>query len=425
MFAPTQPLHTALAVSLGLWAAAGCACKARGGDGLSSKPNVLIILLDGARTDHLSCFGYSLETTPHIDALARDGLRFSDVVTPSPWSRPAFASLMTGRYPSSIGMNGEAEQLMAGGLGLASLLGSEGYATWAVLSHPFLDPASGVGEGFDQFRFVVDRTDWPKGLSSSRVTDAALEQLDEIDGRPFFMVAHYADPLHDWIPIPGFEFGDPLYAGALEDGLGMSDLLRGRGNWTEADLAELRAHYDSELAYVDTQVGRLLAGLTDSGLRANTLIVLTSTHGMQLFDHGGLGDSQSLHDESIHVPLLLVGPGVQPGLNEVGASLIDLAPTLCEYLDLEIPAIMEGIPVQALTVEGDRVLFSETDRIRHRRAAMDEHHKVILDTESGEVSMFDLVEDPGETQNLADNPELRGQRALLEAALQRFMDSNE
>ena len=425
MFAPAQPLHAALAISLGLWVAAGCAPKARGVDGLSSKPNVLIILLDGARVDHLSCFGYSLETTPHIDALARDGLRFSDVVTPSPWSRPAFASLMTGRYPSSIGMSGEAEQLMSSGLGLASLLGSEGYATWAVLSHPYLDPTSGVGEGFDQFRFVVDRSDWPKGLSSSRVTDAALEQLDEVDGHPFFMVAHYADPLHDWTPIQGFEFGDPLYAGALEDGLGMSDLLRGRGNWTEADLAELRAHYDSELAYVDKQVGRLLAGLTDSGLRANTLIVLTSTHGMQLFDHGGLGDSQSLHDESIHVPLLLVGPGVEPGLNEVGASLIDLAPTLCEYLDLEIPAIMEGIPVQALTVEGDRVLFSETDRIRHRRAAMDEHHKVILDMESGEVSMFDLVDDPRETQDLADNPKLRGQRALLEAALERFMDSNE
>ncbi|MEO2161949.1 MAG: sulfatase-like hydrolase/transferase, partial [bacterium] len=238
-------------------------------------------------------------------------------------------------------------------------------------------------------------------------------------------VAHYADPLHDWAPVQGFEFGDPDYRGALEGGLGMSDLLRGRQNWTQADLTELRAHYDAELAYVDTQVGRLLAGLTDTGLRANTLIVLTSTHGMQLFDHGGLGDSQTLHDELIHVPLLLVGPGVEPGLNEVGANLIDLAPTLCDYLSLNVPKAMEGTPVQALSVERRRILFSETDRLRRRRAAMDERYKVILDLESGELRMFDLIEDPHEAHNLADAPELRGHRALLEAALERFMDSNE
>ena len=425
MFAPVQPLRAALAVSLGVCAATGCTHEVRGLVGVSSKPNVLIILLDGARADHMGCFGYPLETTPHMDTLAREGLRFSDVVTPSPWSRPAFASLLTGRYPSSIGMGGEAEQLADGDLGLASLLSSKGYATWAVLSHPFLNPISGVGEGFDQFRLVVDRTVWPKGLSASLVTDAVLEQLDEADGLPFFMVAHYADPLHDWVPIEGLEFGDPLYSGPLEGGLGMNDLLRGRRNWTEADLAELRSHYDSELAYVDTQIGRLLAGLTDSGLRANTLIVLTSTHGMQLFDHGGLGDSQSLHDELIHVPLLLAGPGVEPGLNEVGASLIDLAPTLCEYLDLAVPDVMEGTPMQALTVGRDRILFSETDRIRRRRAAMDERHKVILDLDSGDLSMFDLIEDSDEAHDLADTPELRGQRALLEAALERFMDPND
>jgi len=425
MFAPAPFLRAALAVSVGAWAITACTPKVEGLAGMSSRPNVLIVLLDGARADHLGCFGYPLETTPHMDTLARDGLRFSDVVTPSPWSRPAFASLLTGRYPSSIGMGGEAEQLADGDLGLASLLSSNGYATWAVLSHPFLNPTSGVGEGFDQFRLVVDRTVWPKGLSASLVTDAVLEQLDEAGSRPFFMVAHYADPLHDWAPIQGFEFGDPLYTGPLEGGLGMSDLQRGRRNWTEADLAELCSHYDSELAYVDAQVGRLLAGLTDSGLRTNTLIVLTSTHGMQLFDHGGLGDSQSLHDELIHVPLLLVGPGVEPGLNEVGASLIDLAPTLCEYLDLAVPDVMEGTPIQGLTVGRGRILFSETDRIRRRRAAMDERHKVILDLDSGDLSMFDLIEDPDEAHDLADNPEFRGHRALLEAALERFMDPND
>jgi arylsulfatase A-like enzyme len=205
----------------------------------------------------------------------------------------------------------------------------------------------------------------------------------------------------------------------------MADLLRGYRNWTQEDLAELRAHYDAELAYVDSQVGRLLAGLTERGLRANTLIVLTSTHGMQLFDHGGLGDSQTLHDELLHVPLLLAGPDVEPGLNEVGASLIDLAPTLCEYLGLDVPEVMQGSPVQALRVEGGRILFSETDRIRRRRAAMDERHKVILDLESGEVSMFDLIDDPHEVHDLADNPQFRGHRALLEAALERFMVSHD
>ena len=125
------------------------------------------------------------------------------------------------------------------------------------------------------------------------------------------------------------------------------------------------------------------------------------------------------------MPLLLVGPGVKPGLNEVGASLIDLAPTLCEYLDLAVPDVMEGTPIQGLTVGRGRILFSETDRIRRRRAAMDERHKVILDLDSGDLSMFDLIEDPDEAHDLADNPEFRGHRALLEAALERFMDPND
>ena len=82
MFAPAQPLRAALAVSLGIWVATGCTPKMSGLAGLSTRPNVLIVLLDGARADHLGCFGYPLETTPHIDTLAREGLRFSDVVTP-------------------------------------------------------------------------------------------------------------------------------------------------------------------------------------------------------------------------------------------------------------------------------------------------------------------------------------------------------
>jgi arylsulfatase len=424
MSAPARSLRSTLAVSVGVWIAVGCAPEIPGLGRPGSQPNVLIVLLDGARADHFGCYGYPLETTPNMDALALGGLRFDDVVTPSPWSRPAFAALLSGRYPSRIGMGGEAERLSGGELGLASLMAAEGYRTWAVLSHPFLDPTSGVGEGFEAFRLVVDHDRWPSSLSAARVTDAALEQLDEVADGPFLLLAHYADPLHDWAPIQGFEFGDPQYTGALEGGLGMGDLLRGRQTWKEADLAQLRAHYDSELAYVDAQVGRLLAGLTDRGLRANTLIVLTSTHGMQLFDHGGLGDSQSLHDELIHVPLLLSGPGVDPGLNEVAASLIDLAPTLCAYLDLEIPPEMEGRPVQTLPVRGNRILFSETDRIRRRRAAMDARYKVISDLESGDLRMYDLLEDPGETRNLADDPEFRERRALLEAALKRFMDSN-
>jgi len=373
----------------------------------------------------MGCYGYALDTTPHMDALAEVGLRFDDVVTPSPWSRPAFAALLTGRYPSNLGMGGEAEHLSAAHMGLATVLADQGYRTSAVLSHPYLNPNSGVGEGFESFQFVVERSAWPKGLSAARVTDTALDQLDESDGRPFFLVAHYADCLHDWAPIQGFEFGDPQYEGPLAGGLGMSDLLRGRHTWQDADLAELRAHYDSELAYVDTQVGRLLAGLKRRGLQENTLIVLTSTHGVELFDHGGLGDSLSLHEELVHVPLMLAGPGVEPGINEVAASLIDLAPTLYKMLGIEFVQELDGVPMQSLEVEGLRILFAETDRIRRQRAAMDERYKLILDVDSGGVRLFDLLEDQREVRDLSGDSAYRGRRILLESALKELVGTDD
>ena len=157
------------------------------------------------------------------------------------------------------------------------------------------------------------------------------------------------------------------------------------------------------------------------GMLQNTLVVITSTHGMELFDHGGVGDARSLYDELIHVPLILRGPGVDPGLSQVSASLIDVMPTLCEFLQIEVPADVDGKALQQLDVSSERTLFCETDRIPRRCAASGPRYKLLLDLESGQRRLFDLLTDPAEAKDLADEPTVLGQATPLEDALEAFM----
>ncbi len=407
--------------AMGILGLSGCLPPPRDQGTRPQGPNLLVLCLDGVRADHLGSYGYPRRATPHMDGLAEGGLRFDDIITPSPWSRPAFAALMTGRYPSHLNLAGEAQAMDAGAVTLARLLRERGYNTGAVLSHPFLNAASGVGEGFADYTFTVERDGWPKGLSSGRVVDQALEWLDDQASGAFFLMAHFADCLHDWAPVEGLEFGDPQYEGPLAGGLRLGDLMAGRRVWDDADLAELCAHYDSELAYLDDQLGRLLEGMNQRGLLQDSLILLTSTHGMELFDHGGVGSAQSLYDELIHVPLILWGPGVAPGLNEVSGSLIDVVPTLCEALDIDTPEDLDGQALQGLDVMGNRVLFCETDRIRRRRAAIGSRYKLVVDLESNQRQLFDLLDDPAETHDLSGDPAALGHLAVLEDALGRFM----
>ncbi|MEE8467452.1 MAG: sulfatase [Planctomycetota bacterium] len=379
-------------------------------------PNVLLILIDGLRADHVGCYGYPRDTTPALDALARRGRRFLDAITPAPWSAPAMAALLAGRYPSSVDLTDLQAPLTSAVSLLPERAREVGYSTAAVVSHDFVSARWRLDQGFEDF-FEVQSED-PAQPTSSAVTDAALGLLDQLGKGPFLLLVHYADPLPDWLEIAGFSFADPTYQGAVVAGTPHGSLLRRLAKMDAQDRAQVVAHYDAEVAYTDRQVGRLLDGLRARGRDADTLVVLTSTHGMELFDHGELGDAKTLYDELVHVPLVMAGPGVEPGEESAAVSLIDLAPTLAASMGLEPDLAVEGVAFWGAEVPAQRELFSETDRARSLRSVTTGRWKLVHDLQRGTLQLYDLAADPEELDDLA--PDGLGPVEELEASLRRW-----
>lgn len=392
------PLALLLAATL-----AGCGRQA------PPRPNLLLIVVDTLRQDHLGCYGYPRPTTPNIDFLAAGSFRYAHAYSQAPWTTPSVGTLLTSRYPSELGITEAPDRLADRFVLLSEALQGAGYATGAVVSHYFLGSKWNFNQGFD----LYDESNvlGHARVSSEGVTDTALAFLRERRAadpdQPVFLFVHYFDPHYDYIEHEGHRFSDPAYRGPVTSGMVYTDLLEILRDLTPRDVAHLVDLYDSEIAFTDAQIGRLLAGLEELGLFDDTLIVLTSDHGEEFLERHTIGHGQSLYDELIHVPLLVKFPGgEEPGVVEGNVGLIDLYPTLLDYLELPI-----GHPVSGRSFLGRgpgaeparRLLFSETDWGQYRgviRERLKLHHHL----PSGGYLLFDLAGDPGERDNLT--PEL-------------------
>jgi hypothetical protein len=287
---------------------------------------------------------------------------------------------------------------------LSERLSAEGYATGAVINSRLAAVRFNLDQGFDEYRQVGlppqdagDDDVFP--LTANLVTDEALGLIESARERPFFVLAHYTDPLPPWDVED--RFGDPDYMGPIEPGLSLREMLRLGPGLDAADRAALSALGDAALAQVDGQIGRLLEGLEARARAADTFVVVVGTSGVELFEHGELGTAKRLYDELVHVPWLLAGPGITPGLVEDPTSLIDVTPTLLELLHMRRAPRADGVSVLPGLAPPMRVLISETDRARELRAVVEGNWKLIHDRETGISELYDLLVDPGERTDLA------------------------
>jgi arylsulfatase A-like enzyme len=191
------------------------------------------------------------------------------------------------------------------------------------------------------------------------------------------------------------------------------------GDLAPEELAEVVRYYDSEIAFTDHHVGRVLDRLERLELLDRTLVVFTADHGEELLDHGRFGHAHSLYQELVGVPLILRIPGEAPRVASEPAALVDLFPTILDHLGLEAP---EGLVGHSLLARpSDRTLFAETSRKAELRAAARGRWKLVLDVESGETRLYDLRADPLERSPLpAEGPEAVALRSELEAWMGRL-----
>ena len=421
-----------------LWTAGGCsdgpkdeyAERPAGGTGSPPISLVVLISLDTLRADHLGIYGYDRRTSPRIDAMARRGVRFLDASSTSTWTLPAHASLLTGRYVDGHGLRDENRGLPGRVITLAASLRKAGWRTGCAVNSFYLSRRFGLQRGFELDLWVEESAD--RIAPSSWITDQALAWIDEAAEEPLFLFLHYYDIHSDYGALPEHRrlFERP-YAGSRDGTTSqLVSIQEGQATLAPADALHLVDLYDASIHQTDAELGRLFDAIEQRGLSERTLLVLTSDHGEEFLEHGGVLHGRSQYQEQLRVPLILVGPGLPANLAlDVPVSLVDVAPTLLDLLAVEHPAPLDGESLRPLLGGArpvslvDRVLFSESrhgiDDPVETWAARLGSLKQIRGAD-GATQIFDLSTDPRE---LGGRPGADPERARrLSAALESFRD---
>ncbi len=378
-----------------------------------SQANLLLIVIDTLRADHVGAYGYRLPTTPTLDDLAAHGVLFEQAVAQAPWTRPSMATLMTGLYPPTHGVTckhfdvpeEDCDVLPAGVTTLAEALSAAGYDSAGIVANIQVDAVFGFDQGFDSYANVFDELaasdpDWRKhwhefewvNETTPEVTHRALAWLQERSSKhPFFLYLHYLDPHEPYEP-------PAPYAAMFERSSYSSP-------YTEI-LADL-PRYDGEVRYVDEHVGMVLERVRGLGLAEDTMVVVTADHGEAFGEHGALDRRHglTLYENQLLVPLIMRVPGRGAAGVRVREQvrLLDLAPTVLDLLGVPIPAAMQGRSFAPL-IDGKHVLmppglagWGYEPLLAYRSPPW----KLIRNVRTGRTELYDLAADPGEQVNRA------------------------
>jgi arylsulfatase A-like enzyme len=373
--------------------------------------NVVLIVLDTLRADHLSSYGYARQTSPNLDAFGRANTRFDQARSQATCTYPSVNSLLTSRSAYHfLGQERRRIGIPAKFPTLAERLRAAGFKTGAVSASSVVrrsrsehNPAGGFDGGFDSF----DETCMHKRADCvNRRARRFLNHTPE----PFFLYLQYVDPHSRYAPPEDFRgrFGAPYEgpewvkqgnAGALFGS------LRGRGAHVEvtpADLQHLVDLYDAEIAYLDAQLGELLADLERRGLLENTVIAITADHGEEFLEHKMIWHCMNLYEPTLRVPLFLHVPGVAARPAETAATQnLDLVPTILDAVALPVPSELEGrslLPLLRGQPSAPRTVFALQSEYR---SASDGRFKLLANVVTGAAVLYDLAADPGETRDVA------------------------
>jgi arylsulfatase A-like enzyme len=412
--------------------AAGCGTPDPAVSDERRPPSVILVVLDTLRADHLSVEGYGRDTSPAIDALAADGVRFSQALAPSNWTVPATASLVTSLYPAEhgAGLTGPVRNLNTTPVNrlpdrfdtVAELLQRAGFATALFSANPYLQ--AGIHQGSDRWM-----TEY---VPADVLTTETIAWIAEHGDRPFYAHLQYMD-LH--LPInPPLEYAERY--GAV-DGTPPDARLQ---NWAfqtgegldTPDFEDYRrrkiALYDGALRFIDDQVARLVRSLDAMGLRDDTLIVVTSDHGEEFWEHAaegradggdprgiyGIGHGHAMYRELLDVPLIFSGPPVDtPRISDEPVSLLDVMPTILAAVGHPLPADLRGRDLTPLlTGSGAKVpaldaFVAESPAYGPDARALHLGPEKLVLRADGVIHLFDLASDPREMMNRADGSEPR------------------
>ena len=453
------------------------------------KPNVLLVTIETFRADHVGSYGYGRNTTPNLDRLARQGAKLENAVAQAPFTLPSISSLMTGMTPPGHGVRNHPAVLADSIETLAERFQRAGYQTAAMTRHTWLRNKSGLDQGFLEYH----NNKFAAGLDARSLSLAASDWLSERDpARPFFLWLHFLDPhlpytpsypysvlyhdaygadpqakhlramaaaavdREDYDPTPYADLaGGPYYDLVLRHYpenrilLDLAFWRRSRGSiffnkgvYSRYEVSQLVDLYDGAILYTDDNLGRILKTLAGLGLAETTVVAVAGDHGEALGEHGlSFTHDFTLYDEVLRVPLVIRGPGVEPGASIAQqVRLMDLAPTLLDLAGVEpltgvearslapllrggslpyLTAFAESAPARTQVPEQDKIYLPGI-RGKWRMVRTDRWKLIQIPRAEGDLyELYDLVDDPGETRNLF--ADLAGEAAKLQPLLDAWM----
>lgn len=431
--------------------------------GKADRQNVVLIVIDTFRADRLGVHGNPDHLTPAIDALAAEGVAFTNTLSTSCHTPPSHASLLTGTYPSRHGVKGKERFLSDANLTLPEVLRQHGYATFGVVSNLSLTKMFGWNQGFHLYDDSIvagaspgvwlEKTPAVALLSkigmtprlwlamgarklgfmepavASSTIDHVLSALDRVGERSFFAFVNIMDPHYPYSP-PGVSDGGK----AARVNAAITTILQTRSHRLSADderralVPALTQLYDDEVRYTDQQLARLFSELKARGLWNETTVILTADHGEHFGEHDRLFHSNSLYKELLHVPLVIrlageVDARLEGAEIEKTVSLVDVTATILDLARVPAPPTLHGESLLPALIEGpealeERVAISEWG---DARAMVWGKHKAFFSGDQLERVVHRSAKiDPHESEDLST-----GDLALYEDAIDRFRQWSE
>jgi arylsulfatase A-like enzyme len=375
------------------------------------RPDILLISLDTLRADHLGSYGYPRDTSPFLDRLAADGIRYPAAFVNTHGTPPSHATLFTSLYQETHGVD-QKNPIPADAPMLTEILAENGYRTVAVTGGGFMSGNFGFDRGFEVFR-----------ARGAAIDETARELVDLVEehrggGRPLFAFFHTYEVHSPYLPPPPYR---TLFGEFESDVEPTNEALlpiktRAAEHLDQDDVDFLVAMYDGGIRFTDDVLGDMFRRLEEIGFFDHGVVFVTSDHGEEFAEHGGLLHGISLYEELLHVPLIVAGHGIPEGVvDEALVSTVDVAPTILALAGIEPPAIMAGRDLLGPSPDepADQVVFAQFRSLLY--GVRTQRWKLIWDTRAKRLSLFDLDRDPGELDDVAEaHPQLvrRLQRRL-------------
>jgi arylsulfatase A-like enzyme/uncharacterized membrane protein YbhN (UPF0104 family) len=396
---------------------------------LADKPNIILVMVDTLRADHLDCYGATDVKTPNLCQLVQDGGTLLDGYSHASWTKPAAASLLTSLLPSSHQAMSKPSRVADDIVLVSEALQDHGYTTGGIVSNINLAQSFGFDQGYDEYHYLGP--DYLIGAqeSSSKLIlyQIARSVILKLRGKSLYFADFYQDSevvnarAFDWLDrnardrfylfLHYMDPHDPYFVHPYDG----TAVARVTGDPDPAEAQRLRDLYVGEIEYLDRNFGKLLAKLRGLGVYDDTLIVLTADHGEEFYEHGGWWHGLTLYDEQIRVPLLIKWPRGHRELagdrTDELARLIDVAPTLLARAGAPVPPGMQGVDLAtpySERHEKDREVFSEEDHEGNVLWSLRTRNMKLIEANEGNHrglptrELFDVVADPAETTNLLE-----------------------